>query len=113
MKRLTLDQTWTECLKMWKWITEQIKKDVELDNVCELKERWLEEHGYEEDEILEGCFFCEYTKGHKRICSEDCPGAKVDKGFGCTEVEYAYDDEPIAFYEKLLSLNRKRKARKK
>lgn len=25
MKKLTLDQTWEECLRMWEWIAEQIE----------------------------------------------------------------------------------------
>lgn len=43
MKKRTLNQTWTICLRMWRSIS---KIWVEGDDIIELKTEWLEENGF-------------------------------------------------------------------
>ena len=119
MKRLTLDETWKKCLSMWRWIAKQVKNDPGLE-VYDLKYEWLENHGYKDTKIEEGCFFCERVvtimgnDGKIGIgCGGRCPGQEIDKDFNCqaTGCHWAYNS--IAFYKKLVSLNKKRLAKKK
>ena len=110
MKKYTLNQTWTYCLAMWKWIAMVWKKSQEI-SVWELKEIWLRRHGWSKKDISDTCFFCHYAITHKHDPEEfclSCPGKKVDDYFHCDNGEYRYDQRPIAFYEKLLALNKKR-----
>ncbi|MHC4397910.1 MAG: hypothetical protein ACYS1A_19875 [Planctomycetota bacterium] len=109
MKRLTLDETWRLCLSMWRWIAKQ-KRLHPYSNIRVLKRRWAEKHGY--FDLEQNCFFCEYTVRRELYC-EGCPGAKVDKMFRCARYpKYIWYSKPIAFYKKLVSLNRKRLAKK-
>lgn len=113
MKRLTLDETWRLCLKMWRWIAKMWREGTKL-SVRQLKAQWLLEHGYEDGELDENCFFCEYYISHRGTCYIACPARKIDSGFLCTtHKEYRWDEKPIAFYNKLRSLNRKRLLKKK
>ncbi len=109
MKKLTLDETWELCLKMWKWINESTKAG-SRHNVRQLKEMWTTGNGFvfmEED-----CFFCEYDiRRESQICRL-CPGKKVDKTFKCENPIYHYENNPIKFYEKLVELNKIRLAKK-
>ena len=99
---------------MWKWVAKKYKKGSKIPVVI-LKREWAQKHGFEKDSICNDCFFCDYGNKHKfRVkvnCSgcSDCPGARVDKTFDCDNSGYAWDKKPIAFYNKLRSLNRKRK----
>lgn len=111
MKKLTLDQTWKLCLSMWRWIAKQIRQGSFL-SVRLLKRIWLENHGYYDKEISENCFFCEYSERHKFKDCDGCPGIKVDIEFGCGKSEYDWFSNPIAFYNKLRALNRRRMAKK-
>jgi len=119
MKKLTLDQTWKKCLSMWRWIAKQKREGSSKDGVG-LKHEWLENHGWQQFKIQENCFFCERAVlliGHTDTlgvgCSGKCPAQKIEKDFDCqvNGCHWAYD--PIAFYNKLVSLNRKRLAKKK
>ena len=102
MKKRTLNQTWTLCLRMWrsvagKWITGA--------DVCILKKEWVKEN-----EVSAGpgnCFFCNYAE----TCL-DCPGGLVDASFHCWNEKYDYETNPPAFYKELLRLNRIRKVKK-
>lgn len=110
-KKLTLNQTWTLCLRQWKWTIKQLDKDTEKD-VETLKEEWLKQHKYENDNNVENdCFFCEYATVicPKETKCEDCPGQFVSKTFSCLRNRYHYYDKPHKFYKKLLELNEKRK----
>ena len=110
MKRLTLSKTWTECLRMWKWIAEQAKKNDEVD-VIKLKTKWTKKHGYKDVKILKDCFFCDWAgSSDDRIC--ECPAKKIDPNFKCCNSLYYYHHKPLAFYAKLVELNKKRKAKK-
>jgi hypothetical protein len=116
-KKLSLEKTWIECLKMWKWIVEQIKKDPNI-GVITLKSEWLVKNKYKG---LEGnCFFCDYDQStidsnggiyNIKICKY-CPGRLVNRKFNCEYTSYDWYDKPIAFYKKLLELNRIRKSKK-
>lgn len=114
MKRLTLNETWKLCLQMWKWIAGQARAG--RTDVWPMKEQWLEEHGFDFDDesINNACFFCEYHRQHP-IKAEDCncPAIKIDKAFSCMGGAYDFKRHPIAFYNKLVSLNRKRLKKKK
>ena len=109
MKRLTLDQAWTLCLKQWRWIAMRLKAG-DGRGIESLKEEWLEKHGYNWDDVRLDCFFCQYSyQPRQKGCHGSCPGHKVDKAFRCDHPEYTYDIEPLKFYAKLLELNKRRK----
>ena len=103
MKKLTLNETWAECLKMWKWIARQKRKG-DINEVSFLKERWLEGNGYCADNVVNYCFFCEYVDKRDKGCSL-CPGRKIDPRFSCSNSDYDYFDEPILFYKEIKRLN--------
>ncbi len=109
MKKLTLDETWKLCLSMWRWL---VKRGEKGDAIYSLKERWTIEHGYKKGEIRNDCFFCEYNR-HRQYDCFTCPGTKIDNNFDCMNGEYHYKLQPRRFYNKLVSLNRKRLAKKR
>lgn len=104
-KKQKLDECWKNCLSMWRWIAKEVKAGTDAD-VGDLKVGWLARHGF--SNISDNCFFCDYGRTYS-----ECPGKLVDKDFNCEDEDYDYWEEPIAFYNKLVSLNRKRKARPK
>ena len=105
MKRLTLDQTWEQCLKMWRWIVRQpCPRDVDA-----LKTQWLEKNGF--NYVQAGCFFCEFTQKDE-ACSR-CPGAKVDRDFRCWDEDYEWEEKPAAFLREITELNKIRLTKKK
>jgi len=109
MKKLTLNQAWTLCLKQWKWIIGELDKGDE-GGIRTLERVWCEKHKYEK--ICSDCFFCEYNNGRSGCAF--CPAKIIDKNFNCCCVgEYNFFDNPRAFYAKLLSLNEKRLKGKK
>lgn len=107
MKKRTLNQTWTLCLRMWRWVakakTENSKKQVSI-----LKLRWLYDNGFRN--LKNGCFFCDFIR-ETRSCG-GCPGKLVDASFNCCTDAYYYRLKPVLFYKELLRLNRIRKAKK-
>ena len=106
MKRLTLNETWKLCLSMWRWIARQWKKrNISADG---LKEEWLDNHGFAYEGIDKDCFFCKYTQQNNDGDCDACPGKMVSERFSCTKITHHYQYKPIAFYNKLVSLNRKR-----
>lgn len=114
MKRLTLDETWKNCLSMWRWIAKE-KENENADGVWALKRQWIEENDLETHEVQNKCFFCEYDRENSGINPDrhtdscpDCPGSIVDPSFDCYHPDYDFEADPIAFYNKLVSLNRKR-----
>lgn len=108
---MTLDETWKNCLSMWRWIAKQ-RRAGSWQHVAYLKAEWLTSHGFEG--IEQDCFFCDRrllckkTGLNKDNLCINCPARRVDKEFGCCTDEYNFSDKPIAFYNKLVSLNRKR-----
>ncbi len=109
--KLTSEKTWKHCLAMWKWIAKQ--ENSNGLRVIFLKKKWLKNNGFEAEKISAYCFFCEYDNSHKGRGCDNCPGRKVDPDFDCTDTKYDYYHKPVLFYEKLCSLNRKRKKAKK
>lgn len=112
MKRLSLNDTWKYCLRMWKWIAER-RKEGDKRSVNVLKEVWLEgkNFGY----IINDCFFCNYdtySKRYKDACT-GCPSRRIDKFFHCTNYSYSYIKRPMQFYKQLVKLNRLRKLGRK
>lgn len=107
---MTLNKTWKECLRMWKWIASQLKDEEELD---EQKTEWLLANEYNPTKIDLQCFFCQYDIGQldTGVCSS-CPGKLVDGEFDCTGVPYSFGAHPKAFYRKLVELDKKRLNRK-
>jgi hypothetical protein len=108
MKRLTINQTWEQCLAMWKWISRQCKgKDKGWceNNVERLKVHWLKVHGIKDGELNYNCFLCEYDVRRKGLCLS-CPAQKIDKSFKCMEYDYSYETRPRLFYAKLKELNK-------
>ena len=99
MKKLSLNDTWEQCLKMWKWISRQWL-NTKLD-ALDLKGLWLEENGYGKREIEANCFFC-------HSCHQDCnkcPGRLIDADFDCVDSDYTYH-KPRLFYAKLKQLDK-------
>ena len=107
MRKRTLNQTWVLCLRMWRWISKEWKK--EEREVGNLKILWLKENKISMGGAL--CFFCDYTDTINLSCSS-CPGRLVDSSFSCFRQKYNFEDNPVAFYKELLRLNRIRKAKK-
>ncbi len=118
-KKLTLNETWEYCLSMWQWIAKE-KKAGSVTPVAILKSKWLE-NNWSGKPINATCFFCEYGEKHpKKERSRkptkgcmSCPATQIDLTFYCMGSEYDYGCYPIAFYNKLVSLNRKRLKTKK
>ena len=100
-----LDRCWKNCLKMWKWIAKNWKKG---DNVIAVKKEWLENNGFDANEIYSRCFFCNYCSG---VCKH-CPGVLTHPQFHCQNTSYDYYAKPKKFYAKLLHLDAKRKEAK-
>lgn len=116
---MTLNQTWKNCLQMWKWIDEVW--DLEMD-VEKLKWQWLKEHG--NPKVHFGCFFCEYQEKNDPIGDirgslwdkssgcQHCPGVIVDPHFHCENEQCHYLEDPKGFYQILLELDAIRKGDK-
>lgn len=119
MKRLTLDETWALCLKMWKWIAKEVRAANKAEkpwDVSELKWDWCKKHRYRR--LYYYCFFCEYVEKRKYKCCREnisllCPPRKIDKDFNCQKKAYQFEKHPIKFYKKLVELNKIRLAKKK
>lgn len=115
-KRMTLDETWDRCLEMWKWVSKRAGHNSEPYTTAVLKEQWFEKSRFKKHRT-EDCFFCDYASearnGPYQGCQE-CPGKKVISGFHCEKRKtYHWGYKPVAFYNKLVSLNRKRLKGKK
>lgn len=111
MKKLTLNQSWKRCLRMWKWVIEHLEEF--NGEVFDAKVAWIKQYFFNEG-LKENCFFCEYNEqqegsgeGKCVFCSQ-CPGKLVNRRFDCGNVSYHWYYNPIKFYEKLLQLNAKR-----
>ena len=100
--KMNLDQTWEECLKMWKWVSEA--QDGKM-LMATLKLKYLDDHKMES--IVASCFFCDYADSCR-----SCPGRLVDAEFDCKNLEYSYLCKPKEFYQELLRLNAIRLERK-
>ena len=99
--KMNLGDTWKNCLSMWRWIAKEVRGG-DQRSVCELKTVWLNNHDLD-GLVTDDCFFCDYGKD-----CQTCPGRRVDPKFTCDDISCHWDSHPIAFYNKLVSLNRKR-----
>ena len=89
---LSLEKTWTECIRMWKDIIIILEY---VDNVDEAKKLWLKLNGYGEKYICNDCFFCDWVANHPKgeenydigLTCGNCPGAKIDPNFLCFNPE--------------------------
>lgn len=115
-----LNRCWKNCLRMWKWISENLSDgftglswDEKKVVVNGLKAQWLQEHRFTR-EIDRDCFFCNYANT-KRGCYDFCPGRLVDKQFHCNPPsgKDSYAGNPKGFYRRLLELDAKRTGKKK
>lgn len=130
MRKLTLDETWKECLSMWKWIVENLPCSIcrpasyEIEDLLiGMKQKWLHKIGKYEGYIENECFFCQFAidkfaedRSISRSTRQNdifdyckcCPGVLVQRSFSCQAKAYAWNMRPEKFYKKLLELNSKR-----
>jgi hypothetical protein len=119
MKRLTVNETWEQCLDMWKWISLCIGRKTKK-SLGDLKEEWLQKNGLSKSTIQDNCFFCDLAKriddrsgkGWFYPSCVSCPGKKVDEYFQCENLQYHFFENPLAFYAKLKRLNKIRLSKK-
>lgn len=101
MKTLTLSQAWTETIKQWRWIVQQLDEGTD---VRVLKRQWLEDNGYKQ--VKCNCFLCGYASQNNTsifFCG-DCPAILADNSvneFWCQSSKYNFAYEPRAFLAKL------------
>lgn len=119
MKKLSLNKTWEECLRMWRDIITMIdilEECGEGASVGVLKYIWMELN-YPNKCFKNDCFFCEYADevGSPQLKGGcwNCPGTKIDPNFACELVGRKWWTNPYEFLEWLEELNKKRLARKK
>lgn len=122
--KLSLNETWKRCFKMWKDMIAVLKiasedEDVTID-VAAIKKIWLQLNGYKKY-ICNDCFFCDYVENSTNGHIEDpdipggcptCPGTKIDPNFACQKARCHWAENPEGFYQELIRLNRIRIARK-
>ncbi|KKN77624.1 hypothetical protein LCGC14_0358990 [marine sediment metagenome] len=103
---MNLNDTWKNCLKMWKWIAEQSS----TRGAIGLKHEWMKANNC--DSLINDCHFCQYHNEQGGENSEQgfclsCPGVLVDPTFDCMSGIYGYGT-PIKFNEKIIALNKQR-----
>ena len=105
---MTLNQTWKNCLRMWKWIVSEWKPGMDVES---MKVEWLSKRKPSLN-LESDCFFCQYDYDNRSLNSAGCvfcPGNLVNKRFECCAKTYHYEYHPKAFYKKLLYLDAKRR----
>lgn len=115
-KKLTLSQTWKNCIRMWKQIDVEWRKLEEKPDdvyrwIGEQKENWMESHGFYG--YTHNCFFCEYSLdslGTTRC--KKCPPVKYNPKFQCKNDKYCWYEKPHQFYKEISRLDAKRKSKK-
>ncbi|KKK56978.1 hypothetical protein LCGC14_3059110 [marine sediment metagenome] len=105
---ISLDKTWTFCIRMAKWIAKEMQRD-SSQYVGVLKEAYLAQNHPDLD-LYNNCFFCDYNGYDDNKCKA-CPGRLVDLGFHCENDAYSYDRRPTDFHKELVRLNKIRKAK--
>jgi hypothetical protein len=108
MKRLTINETWEQCLAMWKWISRQClgkSKEWCVSNVNRLKIEWMAYNKIQGIHVH--CFFCHNRSGGRTNgINCGCPAKKIDKSFNCVTSAYHYMNYPREFYAELKRLNK-------
>ncbi|KKM77852.1 hypothetical protein LCGC14_1365870 [marine sediment metagenome] len=109
-----LDKSWIDCLRIWKWITENLPdgfsettKSIKDFIIESLKRQWLRENNFTKL-LPNDCFFCAFDQNYGDECNS-CPARLVEKHFHCTASEYNYAYEPEEFYNLLVKLDKKRR----
>ena len=109
-----LDRAWVNCLRMWKWISENLPegfskfyREDKKEAVNRLKTEWLRMFRFTR-EIEQSCFFCEYAENPRlasRCCY--CPAKIVEPNFHCnlTEDSVSWIMDPVGFYKNLMRLD--------
>ena len=113
---MTLEKTWKECLRMWKWIAgvksgEFDYSEVEGLSALLLKTIWLTANGYGPVDIFNDCFFCDYANNNGTIRVEHCEGCPGGHEFDCLK-DPNYGMDPVGFYNKLVKINKERLSKK-
>jgi len=98
MYELTLKEAWELCHQMWNDLPDPLPEGFDI---MEFKEMWVEGEGY--GNVIEGCFFCEYSKQQVSDCGS-CPGCLIDPAFSCINTDYDYEVNPLAFRDKINEL---------
>ena len=116
-KKLTLDEAWEECLKMWRWVVKEWEKDRDKSVRC-LKQEYAEMTGIS-GMVVSDCYFCEYDCQQRLLLLEEdlsryedclfCPGKVASPRFSCKTATYYYLLKPDKFLAKLLKLDKKQK----
>ena len=108
-----LDRSWKNCLRMWKWISENLPVgfsafdwEIKERTIDGLKTKWLKDNKFT-NAMAADCFFCEYDRRRKDSC-KSCPASLVEAGFHCDEDSLSFRLDPKEFYIRLLELNIKR-----
>lgn len=111
-----LDTCWLRCLRMWKWISENLPEGfdqfqpIDKPNVIRtLKAKWLKSNGFTKP-LDHDCFFCEYDEQHKDRAADcsHCPARLVVRDYYCVVGENNYELNPTGFYKELLQINTER-----
>ncbi len=110
-----LDRSWKNCLRMWKWISENLPdgfsaasgavKEFVIDT---LKRTWLKKNRFT-NKMSNDCFFCAYDEKYGDDC-EHCPAKLVETHFHCGDWSYHYYFNPIEFYNRLIKYDKIREA---
>lgn len=115
-KRLTLEQTWKNCLKMWEWIVEEYEQQAcpDFDDIEALKQRWCKENNWAK-KLFCNCFFCQFAERDRPeyLNCRKCPARRIDPEFNCQAEEYEFELFPVAFLAKLKELDKKRRQKTK
>ena len=116
MKKLTINETWEQCLAMWKWISRRCEKGKvylgSSNHVPNLKVEYLNDIGIRD--MSGDCFFCDMSTPNDDLSFDcnNCPAKKVDRHFDCCSGEYNFEYSPRLFYAKLKELNKIRLPKK-
>ena len=112
-KMKVLDRSWINCVRMWKWISENLPNgfsestdSIKRFIINHLKLQWLRENKFTKP-LYHDCFFCDYDGKHGGSC-EFCPAALVKEEFDCMENGFHYALDPMNFYHRILKLSKMR-----
>ena len=103
---ISLDETWTFCIRMAKWIAKEMRRDDSQD-IDDLKGAYLRQH-HPDLQLTLNCFFCDYAAQ-----CHNCPGVLIDPRFRCYNFAYHFRGRPTDFHKELVRLNKIRKANPK
>ncbi len=107
---ISLDETWEFCIKMTKWIAEEMRRD-SSQRVGTLKKAYLAQN-HPDLHLCNNCFFCDYDDDNDNECKA-CPARLVESSFDCRNDAYNYYWRATDFHKELVRLNKIRKAKPK